>query len=421
MRRFLHILLPCIILGIGIISYKHMTDNVEGEKPQKRKVRESAAIQTAVKPLIPSDLTIAITSQGEVRPHHVTTLTSEINGKIIHLSENFQAGAFFKEGDILLELDTADLKTDIISNEAAVTRAESAYSQEQARARQALLNWKDAGFDEEPSDLVLRKPQLNEAEANVISAKAELQRAQRNLNKAKIKAPYDGRVRSRSVGLGQQVSGSTPLGEIFSTDYAEIRLPLTIRDLSYYTPPSSSDNGEVTTNAVTFTSIITNADLAPATTWQGEILRAEGELDPDSRQLFVIARIDDPFSLKSSELEPTQQKPPIFIGQTLKASIPAKVIKGAFSIPRRNLTDIDEIIVIREGLITHVNITTLWEGPDNIIIRDNIMEGDLLSITEMNYAPEGVAVEIIYPDEEPPSPAGQANTSPKDSAKPRAH
>ena len=49
------------------------------------------------------------------------------------------------------------------------------------------------------------------------------------------------------------------------------------------------------------------------------------------------------------------------------------------------------------------------------------MEGDLLSITEMNYAPEGVAVEIIYPDEEPPSPADQANTSPKDSAKPRAH
>jgi len=109
-------------------------------------------------PLEKGDYTVEVVSQGEVRAHHNTSLTSQTGGRIIKISPKFENGAFFSEGDILLELGTADAQTEIETAAAQLARAESAYAQEQARAKQALLNWKDAGFTEAPSDLVLREP-----------------------------------------------------------------------------------------------------------------------------------------------------------------------------------------------------------------------------------------------------------------------
>ena len=118
---------------------------------------------------------------------------------------------------------------------------QAALAQEEARAKQAKLNWEDIGYDEEPSPLVLRIPQLKEANAVITSARADLDQAKRNLNRSKIRAPFDGRVKARLVGLGQSVSGTTPLGEVFATDYAEIRLPLSANQLPFVNLPSSAD------------------------------------------------------------------------------------------------------------------------------------------------------------------------------------
>ena len=47
-------------------------------------------------------------------------------------------------------------------------------AQEEARAKQAKLNWDDIGYEEEPSPLVLRVPQLKEAHAVVTSARKRM-------------------------------------------------------------------------------------------------------------------------------------------------------------------------------------------------------------------------------------------------------
>ncbi len=107
---------------------------------------------------------------------------------------NFEDGAFFNKGDVLAELDPADLQAALTAAESRLARAEAALAQEEARAKQAKLNWEDIGYDEEPSPLVLRIPQLKEANAVITSARADLDQAKRNLNRSKIRAPFDGRV-----------------------------------------------------------------------------------------------------------------------------------------------------------------------------------------------------------------------------------
>ena len=66
--------------------------------------------------------------------------------------------------------------------------------------------WEDLGKGAEASSLVLRQPQIAFAEASLEAAKASLEQARRNLKKTEIKAPFTGRVRQKSVDIGQYVS-----------------------------------------------------------------------------------------------------------------------------------------------------------------------------------------------------------------------
>lgn len=417
MRHLIQIVIAAALLGGGFIAFNTLKgcekkligetkDKPGGAGKARGGRRGMPKIKTRVSGLEKQDFTVNIHSQGEIRAHHTTSLTPQVGGRVMKISPEFEDGAFFRKGDVLLELEVSDYLTEIESAKAQLARAEAAYAQEQARAKQALLNWKDAGFDEEPSDLVLRKPQLREAEANVISARSGLERAERNLARTKVKAPYNGRVRSRDVGLGQQVGPGTALGEIFTTDVAEVRLPLTPRDLEFYRPPNRA--GQRSSSApetiITLTSIVTtDSDDSP---WQATVTRTEGELDADSRQIFVIARITDPFGLESDHA-------PLYLGQPVRATIPAQVLKDVYVIPRKALSDLNEIIVIREGKIAHLKIKPVWSTSDEIIIRNGILPGDRLAVTRMPFAPEGAPVEIITdePDDNGKAVSGKPTRS----------
>ena len=407
MRALIHILTPLIIICLGVWGFfgtqklkeagvklnQHISSG-PSHRPPSFKQRK---IHTKASELVRKDFTIHLHPQGIIRTHNATNLTAQVSGKVIEISPKFEDGAYFKKGDTLLKIDTADYLTALASAKAKLAKAEALFAQEKANANQALLNWKDPGLKGEPSDLVLRKPQLHDAEANVLAARAEVEQAERNLERTQVVAPYDGRVRKRTVGLGQQIGTNTQLGEVFSTAFAEVRLPISAHDLKFYTPPNKPDASP--SPPITFTTPLTPAGQSPK--WKGRVLRAEGELDTASRQLFVIARIDDPFGLKSDA-------PSLFIGQPVQANIPAQTLKNVYIIPRKALTDVHEILVVREGKIKRLKIKPIWTEPDLLIIRDGVLPGDMLVTSQLPYAPEGAAVEIL-----PDTPSTQYTGSQK--------
>ena len=68
------------------------------------------------------------------------------------------------------------------------------YAEERARTERAELDWERLGNEGDPTDLVLRLPQMRQAEANLASAQARVKAAQLNLERTKIVAPYAGRI-----------------------------------------------------------------------------------------------------------------------------------------------------------------------------------------------------------------------------------
>lgn len=386
MQKLIRTMIPVLILAIGFGAWKWLGIPIEQPKPQHTPPQ---LLKTEKTILNPTEYRVMIESQGVVRAQHSTTLTPLVSGTVIKIHPAFEDGAFFKEGETLIELDPADLKTAVLAAESNLARADAAFVQEEARAKQARLNWEDIGFEENPSPLVLRIPQLREAEANVSSAKADLEQAERNLKRANVKAPFDGRVAKRLIGLGQSVSATNPLGEVFATSTAEIRIPLAPAQLPFVNLPSSEDEPPV---SVVLTDALRDPSQPTEHQWTAQIIRTEGTLDPDSRELFAIARINDPFSLKSD-------LPELRIGQPLRAEIDGITLNEVFVIPRSAMRGINRIFLIDKVApkILRKDITPIWSNEKVIVVKTGLNPGDWLATSRLPYAPDGAPVEIVSP------------------------
>ena len=389
MQKSIRLLFPIGALILGWIGFNVLSRAKEKEPRPRPPAR---VIKTRVIELERQDYQMVVRTQGVVRAHNEASLTAQVSGKVQSIASGLQDGAFFEEGEVLLELDPEDLAAEIIAAEANLARAEATHAQEVARGKQAKLNWEDLGYTEEPNELVLRLPQLRESQANVDAAAAAVERAKRDLERAVVRAPFDGRVLQRTVAVGQTITPGTVLAMIFNTDFVEVRLPIASRQLASLTLPESQDDPPV---EVELTDAL-NEEID--TIWRGKIIGTEGALDPDSRELFAIARVEDPFSRASAE-----KHPPLRIGQPVRAAIGGKTLEDVFVVPRSAVRKLNRIALVEQDeedaeklVLRRVEIEPIWSGPDELVVRDDeIPDRAQLATTRLVYMPEGTPVEIL--------------------------
>jgi RND family efflux transporter MFP subunit len=388
------IFLPLIVLAGGVIGFVFLAKEPPPPTPP---APESKPVEARVRELRRENYQITVRAQGSIRAHSQVGLTAQVSGRVKTIHPCFEDGAFFKKDEILLELDPVDFEVAVVAAAAQLAQAELTLQQETLRSEQAALDWKDLGYDEEPNELVLRKPQMRLAARQVELAEAQQLSAQRNLARSKVRAPFDGRVLNRSVGVGQTIGGSLTLGTIFATDYSEVRLPVATRFLPDLSLPEDSSDPPVP--------VLLDDGLARDSVirWDASILRTEGALDARTLELFAIARIDDPFGLASAKV-------PLRIGQPVKADIPGRILEDVFVIPREAVTGLTRIRLVDPAELTlqSATITPIWEDEDRLVFRDeSIDDGMLLVMTRLMYAPDGGKI-VIMEDEIPVDPSTAA-------------
>jgi RND family efflux transporter MFP subunit len=334
-------------------------------------------------PLKPTDYPVIVRTNGVVQAHNLVTLAAEVSGIITHVSPKFEVGAHFSAGEVLLEIDPRNYET-------AIAMAESRL----AAARSAL---ELARLDEQRKLRLVDRDAVSRAEADVASAtreqresdvalaSAELQQAKVNLQRTQVVAPFDGRVQTKSIGLGQMATANSPLGQIFAVEFVEVRLPVSARQRQYLQLPEFEDDPPLD---VVFRDAISDQST---TAWRGKIVRTEGVLDADSRDVFAIARVDDPFGRKS-------QLPPLRIGQPVVASIAGDTLRDVIALPRPAVRQLDTVVLVKQADQTLLpkTIQSIWSDAEHVIVpTTQIPDGMWLATTPLVYTPEGATVEII--------------------------
>ena len=272
---FIKYVLPIIIIVLTAVAAVIVTV-LMSEKPE---TKESTAILPSVEIFVAKSapLTVEAKSQGTVESRTETMLIAEVSGRIQSISSSFFAGGYFKKGDPLIEIDPIDYRGNLATAQSRYAEAKLAYEQEKALSEQAIEDWNELGKGQ-GSDLALRKPQLAMTKARLESASVGVEMAQRDLDRTIVRAPYDGRIREKFVDVGQMVSArQSQLTRIYSTDTAEIRLPIALNDIQYLDLPEAYSN---TAQAISKPKVSISARFGNETfTWDGVIDRTEGAID----------------------------------------------------------------------------------------------------------------------------------------------
>ena len=192
-KLILPLVVLLVLLGIGALIFNNPPESPRGGPPKAR------ALSVSVMEVQPSSFQVTLASFGTVAPRTQTTLVAQVGGQVIRVSDKLRNGGFFAEGDELLVIDPRDFAADVQIGEAALADASQLVEEEQARASQAARDWERLGNEGEPSSLVLRAPQVAAARARLESARASLTKAQLNLERATVRAPYAGRVLQQQV------------------------------------------------------------------------------------------------------------------------------------------------------------------------------------------------------------------------------
>jgi len=370
MKTFLKYALPplLIIAAIGIVIVLFIS---RPEPPEREPVETAMLVDTIAAEA--ADDHFAVQAQGTVKPRTQTSLVPEVSGKVTGISEQFVAGGFFRAGDVLVEIDPSDYETAVKQAQAELAAASARLSDEQSRSDQARRDWEQMhGDSRQPSDLVLRIPQLEQAKASVQAAEAALARARRDLDRTRISLPYDGMVRSRSADIGQYVGVGTTLGVAFAVDTAEVRLPLPDRDLAFVELPQPGRQSGPRPSVRFFGDV-----SGERGSWTGEIVRTEGVVEETTRLTYAVAHIQDPYGLLGE-----QRQVPLPMGTYLKAEIHGRSAAGLIELPREALRDGDRLYIADEDDRLEVRrVNVVRSTPRRVYLADSVEEGERVITT----------------------------------------
>ena len=375
-------LLPVLVLlGLGLIAATMI-----GNPPTADvKPPPDTRLMVEVLPLVARTFDIKLESYGTVAPRTRSFLTSEVSGQIRWIASEFRDGGAFAEGDVLVRIDKRVYEANVRIAEAAYMEANQRLAEERARALQAEIDWQKLGGSGEAPDLVLRRPQLLAAEARLGSAEASRAKAGLDLERTEIKAPFDGRVLSKRVDVGQVVAPNQQLAEVYATDYVEIRLPLKNRDIEFIDLPGVT--GEAN-GAVSQLLAEVSSELGGAYRWQGRIVRTEAAIDESARQLHVIAQVDSPF-LQADE------RPPLRIGQYVTARIQGRQLADAVIVPTSAIYQQTYAYVVEDDALQRRQVIIGWQDDSQAFIRSGLDSGDLLVVTPLGQITSGTPVRIV--------------------------
>jgi RND family efflux transporter MFP subunit len=370
------IIIPIVILATGIAAMAVFSSM---KKPPEEKVEVDNTPIVAVSDISVTPMTLEVNSYGMVTPKYETELIAQVNGEIVELSDTFLRGGFVKKNQLLARIDPNDYQAALIDAQAAMATARAALETEVAQGKVAEREWKQI-TDTSPTELSLRKPQLAQELARVKAAQASVLRAERNLERTEIRAPYDAMINSRNIGLGSFVGVGSKIGHVLATATAEIRLPVADNQLEFLV--NQGVNAKVN---------LLGKYAGKDMQWSATIKRNEGVIDDKSRMGYLVAELNDPYQLKNNT---EQSITPLRFGSYVNAKIVGNSIAQATSVPRHLVVDGKVAILDSDSRLHYAVIDIVRQQGSHVIVSSGLQNGDQLIVSALDYPVDGMKLAL---------------------------
>ncbi len=378
------ILLPVLIIGVALAIAALLI--ISKKTPPKQPKTQLGALVEVLK-VMPQDYPLTVRASGTVEARQEINLEPQVSGKVVALGKNFASGVFFHKGDLLIQIEQTDYRLNVEQAEAALARAEVELATTESQAAIARLEWDRLGLQQQGEDanpLTLYEPQMKHAKANIASARAALDQARLSLQRTTIVAPFDARIRSEQVDVGQFVRSGFRLATITGSRSAEVIVSVPMEDLPWLSIPSQRRTaGSKATISLRYGK--------NETLWPGLIDRALGEVDPRGRMLQVAVRVMDPYRL----LEQNTRPPYLEVGMFVDVEFVGPVLEEMIVLPRRALRDNRTVwIADNDGVLRIRPVEVARLAREQVVISSGLEAGERVVLTTLTGAANGMKLRV---------------------------
>ncbi|MDQ2076822.1 efflux RND transporter periplasmic adaptor subunit [Marinimicrobium sp. ABcell2] len=390
-----------ILVAVGISVFGGLimaTLVVAKPRPEPQPMQdESTVIEVAVTKARAEAMRLSVNAQGTVRPKREIELVAQVSGRIVNVEPVFVSGGFFDPSQVLLQIEDREYRAAVLQAKTQLAEAEHRLAEERGLSHQAQREWRDLG-NASANDLFLRRPQLAAAEVGVESAQAALAVAEMNLENTQVTLPFYGRVKSKHADVGQYVSVGTLLATVYDSTTVEIRLPLTDLQASLLDLPLTAAEARVLGRPkVTLTGTVAGRRHQ----WEGEITRTDAFVDDNSRMIFAVVEVQDPFGIEALDGQP---QVPLLPGVFVDAEIEGRLLDQVLRLPRSALYSRDKLLTLDEqNKITEQRVRVLRRSEDFVWVQGEVAHDAFIALEKQSLTPAGTLVEPVWNTEIAPA------------------
>ena len=410
MKLALKIGLPVLALALGIVGAFWLVAHRKTVEPVPYKKRTPLI---EVKEIGLVDHQPVIRSQGRVLPRKEVAVIPRIGGQVIEVSTKLNEGYLVDADEILIRIDDEDYRlnlrqaeADILAAKASMTnalaqvasaqaqasQAEARLAAEEAEANAAREEWRLLKKDGDPPALLLRKPQIREArtaitaaralgesasagiesgQASLLAAAAAKERAQLDLERCIIRAPFDARVVHGTVDLASTVSPANTVAVLQRVDFAEVRLPLSRRQLKLLGAVAAAKQHPVRVTIGVHE-------------WAAQFDRLLGVVDAVTHTQSVIVHVANPYNSEGNALK---------FGTFVEAELRGSMQRNVAVLPEVALRSDDSVYLFKNGELSRKTVRII-ERIDGEVVVIGLNVGERVCVTELDSFVDGMSVRL---------------------------
>ncbi len=345
-----------------------------------------------------------ITAYGTVQDHQRLIVQPEVSGRVVKLNRRLVIGETLGKGATLLQIDPRDYQVAVDEQRAFLAKAEFDLKVELGNQAVAKREWTllNPSADEVTAlsrQLALRRPHLKEKRIALIAAKSRLRKAQLDLQRTILRAPFHALVLNESVEKGQLINAQSSVATLVGTDEfrAQVSVPIQQLDWISFPGPGRPHGSPVR--------IIRERGNSEPVVRQGTVVELLGDVTQNGRMAQILVSIPDPLELK----KPAKVRRPLLLGEYVHVEIEGPEFHDVIVLPRDTIREGTRVLVKNaENQLEVRPVEVVLSRKDTVLISQGLQDGEEVITSQVPAAIPGLLVQTL---DEPTSPASPSPES----------
>jgi multidrug efflux pump subunit AcrA (membrane-fusion protein) len=383
---------------------------------------------------------------GRVEPKHVWQAVAEVSGRLVYRHPQLETGRLLPKATVLLEIDPLEYQLKLAQAQAnlnatqtrlnridkeaknlntslkteqqklalvkqeyerkLVLKEKNLISQSDIEAQQqALLTQRKLVHDLE-SAFELLPDDTKVALAQLSVDQAQLDDAQRQLDKTRLSLPFDARIAAVNIEQDQVVTLGSLMLEAYQLGTVEIKAELSLKDIytlrrSIQASPQAAPLKSIEDLELAARVVFQTADIAYE--WPAKVTRVAETVNPEQATVGIYLEVEQAFP----ELQLIERdKPPLTKGMFVSAYIQG-FASPQFLVPDKALHGDRIYLMNAEQQLEIVEVQVLFRTADKVAIAGDIEEGAQLVLNDLIPAIAGMSLKPMNASDAPAAPVEQ--------------